>query len=150
MSHLDYDGLKEVCNGLKRHSDDSYSIVLNEHNKLNKTVNTLKNTVDGLTALPSGSTTNDAAVTELQSAVQEINSDLIYAESVTEVPNVKLNTDIVIENINKVAASIPSDYSTLSSKVNKLEESIRNLSFVANGNTLTITDGTHTWNITAN
>ena len=46
MSHLDYDGLKEVCNGLKRHSDDSYSIVLNEHNKLNKTVNTLKNTVD--------------------------------------------------------------------------------------------------------
>ena len=150
MSHLDYDGLKEVCSGLKRHSDDSYSIVLNEHNKLNKTVTTLKNTVDGLTALPSGSTNNDAAVVALQSAVQEINSDLIYAESVTELPNVKLNTDIVIENINKVAASIPSDYTALDTKVTKLKESVGNLSFTVNGTTLTITDGTHTWNITAN
>ena len=141
MSHLDYDGLKEVCSGLKRHSDDSYSIVLNEHNKLNKTVTTLKNTVDGLTALPSGSTNNDAAIVALQSDVQEINSDLIYAESVTEKPVVKLNTDIVIENIvsegntqilaiqskgNTVLDSIPSDYNTLIEDINELKSDLTN------------------------
>ena len=46
--------------------------------------------------------------------------------------------------------NVQDELDEVGSKVTKLEESVKNLSFTANGSTLTITDGTHTWNISAN